>query len=98
MTSTIIGQLPGVRKDGGIIIYPRSRRGTRKSLAPGYSFFREDVMPTKEIGLQEKELETLRQEWAERRAERDLQSAIRLQNLKYWTMFTIAERTEYAPR
>lgn len=55
-------------------------------------------MPTKEIGLQEKELETLRQEWAERRAERDLQSAIRLQNLKYWTMFTIAERTEYAPR
>ena len=46
----------------------------------------------------EREVATMHEELAERRAERDLQSAIRLQNLKYWTMFTIAERTEYAPR
>lgn len=91
MTSTIIGQFPGVQKDGGIIIYPRSRRGTRKSLAPGYFFTREDVMTkTEDIAL-ERELESLHMEWEARRAERDLQAVLRLENLATWTKFKIVD-------
>ena len=91
MPSTIIGDIPGVQMDGGIIIYPRSRRGTRKSLAPGYFFTRECAMTkTEEVAL-ERELETLHTEWEARLAERDLQSAIRLENLATWTMFKIVD-------
>lgn len=91
MTSTIIGHTSSVQADGGIFIYPRSRRGTRKSLAPGYFFTREDAMTkTEEVSL-ERELETLHAEWAERRAEKDLQSALRLQNLGTWVMFRIVD-------
>ncbi len=39
----------------------------------------------------EREIETMHTEWAERRAERDLQSAIRLENLATWTMFRIVD-------
>ncbi len=45
---------------------------------------------TEEMAL-ERELETLHAEWAERRAEKDLQSALRLQNLGTWTMFRIVD-------
>jgi hypothetical protein len=45
---------------------------------------------TEEVSL-ERELETLHAEWAERRAEKDLQSALRLQNLGTWTMFSIVD-------
>ncbi len=91
MTSTIIGDIPGVQMDGGIIIYPRSRRGTRKSLAPGYFFTREDVMTKSQDALVEREVATMHTEWAERRAERDLQSSIRLENLATWVMFKIVD-------
>lgn len=42
----------------------------------------------------EREIETMHNEWAERRAERDLQAAIRLENLATWTMFQIASDTQ----
>ncbi len=42
----------------------------------------------------ELEIETMHNEWAERRAERDLQAAIRLENLATWTMFQIASDTQ----
>lgn len=45
---------------------------------------------TEEVAI-ERDIRTLHEEWAERRAERDLQSAIRLENLATWTMFKIAE-------
>ena len=39
----------------------------------------------------EREITTMHEEWAERRAERDLQAAIRLQNLGTWVMFRIVD-------
>lgn len=39
----------------------------------------------------EREVATMHEEWAERRAERDLQAAIRLQNLGTWVMFRIVD-------
>lgn len=45
---------------------------------------------TQEIAM-EREIETMHNEWAERRAERDLQAAIRLENLAVWAMFKISE-------
>lgn len=39
----------------------------------------------------EREVATMHEEWAERRAERDLQAAIRLENLATWTMFKLAD-------
>ena len=39
----------------------------------------------------EREITTMHEEWAERRAERDLQAAIRLQNLGTWVMFQIVD-------
>lgn len=48
-------------------------------------------MKTKEEQALERELETLHAEWSERRAEKDLQSAIRLENLATWTMFRIVD-------
>lgn len=39
----------------------------------------------------EREIETMHTEWAERRAERDLQSSIRLENLATWVMFKIVD-------
>jgi hypothetical protein len=39
----------------------------------------------------EREVATMHEEWAERRAERDLQAAIRLQNLGTWAMFQIVD-------
>ena len=86
MTSTIIGNMPGVRNDGGIIIYPRSRRGTRKGLAPGNYFFMGGSME-----ISENEIQTLRNEWAERREERDNQAMIRLQNLAMWCAGVISD-------
>lgn len=91
MTSTVIRHAPGANFGGGITIYPRSRRGTRKSLAPGYFFSREDAMTKTDDAVTEREIETLHKEWAERRAERDLQAAIRLENLATWTMFKLSE-------
>jgi len=35
----------------------------------------------------EREIETLHQEWAERRADRDVQSMIRIANLAYFAAF-----------
>ena len=43
-----------------------------------------------EISL-ERELEIMHTEYLERRAEKDLQSALRLQNLGTWTMFSIVD-------
>ena len=91
MTSTIIGHTSSVHADGGIFIYPRSRRGTRKSLAPGYFFTREDAMTKTQDAAVERELEIMHTEYLERRAEKDLQSAIRLQNLGTWVMFRIVD-------
>ena len=45
---------------------------------------------TEEIAL-EKELETLHTEWEPRRAERDLQAVLRLENLATWTKFKIVD-------
>jgi len=42
----------------------------------------------------EREIETMHNELAERRAERDLQAAIRFGNLAYWTMFQITSDTD----
>lgn len=42
----------------------------------------------------DREIKTMHNEWAERRAERDLQAAIRLENLATWTMFHIASDTD----
>lgn len=39
----------------------------------------------------EREVATMHEEWAERRAERDLQAAIRLENLATFTMFKLSE-------
>ena len=39
----------------------------------------------------EREIETMHTEYLERRAEKDLQSAIRLENLATWTMFRIVD-------
>lgn len=38
-----------------------------------------------------KELETLHNEYLERRSERDLQASLRLQNLATWTMFALTD-------
>lgn len=43
-----------------------------------------------EISL-ERELEIMHTEYLERRAEKDIQSAIRLQNLGTWVMFRIVD-------
>lgn len=48
---------------------------------------------TEELGM-EREIEVLQNEWAERRAERDLQAAIRLENLAIWTMFQITSDSD----
>jgi len=48
-------------------------------------------MPNTEEIYLERELETLHTEWEARRAERDLQSAIRLENLATWAMFQIVD-------
>jgi len=45
---------------------------------------------TEEIEM-EKELETLHTEWEARRAERDLQAVLRLENLATWTKFKIVD-------
>ncbi len=39
----------------------------------------------------EREIETMHTEYLERRAEKDLQSAIRLENLATWVMFKIVD-------
>lgn len=39
----------------------------------------------------EREIETMHNEWAERRAERDLQAVLRLENLATWTKFKIVD-------
>ena len=39
----------------------------------------------------EREVATMHEEWAERRAEKDNQSAIRLANMAIWTAFTICD-------
>lgn len=48
---------------------------------------------TQEVAL-EREIQLMHEEWAARRAERDLQAAIRLENLATWTMFEIASDTK----
>lgn len=45
---------------------------------------------TEQVAI-ERELETLHTDWEARRDERDLQSAIRLENLATWTMFKIVD-------
>ena len=39
----------------------------------------------------ERDIETLHEEWEARRAERDLQAALRLENLATFTMFKIVD-------
>jgi hypothetical protein len=39
----------------------------------------------------EREIETMHNEWAERRAERDLQAALRLANIATFTMFRLVD-------
>ena len=41
--------------------------------------------------ISENEIQTLRNEWAERREERDNQAMIRLKNLAIWCAFAVCE-------
>lgn len=45
---------------------------------------------TEELAI-ERDIETLHEEWEARRAERDLQAALRLENLATFTMFKIVD-------
>ena len=51
----------------------------------------EDAMTKTQEKAVEREVATMHTEWADRRAERDLQAAIRLQNLGTWVMFQIVD-------
>ena len=48
-------------------------------------------MKTKEEQALELDIDTLHREWEDRRAERDTQASIRLQNLATFTMFKLSE-------
>ena len=51
----------------------------------------EDIMTTNDEITLERELEIMHTEYLERRAEKDLQASIRLQNLGTWVMFQIVD-------
>ena len=51
----------------------------------------EDAMTKTQDAAVERELEIMHTEYLERRAEKDLQSALRLQNLGTWVMFQIVD-------
>lgn len=48
-------------------------------------------MKTKEEQALELDIDTLHREWEDRRAERDIQASIRLENLATWVLFKLAD-------